>query len=84
MLTRHLKGVVNPLSREYCAIASYNSGSWGMLKAFGKTEAEALAAINAMTPEEVRAHLLKKSPSRETRSFVRKVLDSRARFTAML
>ncbi len=50
----------------------------------GKTEAEALAAINAMTPEEVRAHLLKKSPSRETRSFVRKVLDSRARFTAML
>lgn len=84
LLTRHLKGVVNPLSREYCAIASYNSGSWGMLKAFGKTEAEALAAINAMTPEEVRAHLLKKSPSRETRSFVRKVLDSRARFTAML
>ena len=84
LLTRHLKGVVNPLSREYCAIASYNSGSWGMLKAFGKTEAEALAAINAMTPEEVRAHLLKKSPSREPRSFVRKVLDSRARFTAML
>lgn len=84
LLTRHLKAIVDPLSREYCAIASYNSGSWGMLKAFGATEAEAFAAINAMTPDEVRAHLLQKLPSRETRSFVRKVLDSRARFTAML
>ena len=48
------------------------------------TAAEAFAAINAMTPDEVRTHLLQKLPSRETRSFVRKVLDSRARFTAML
>ncbi len=84
LLTRHLKMIADPVSREYCAIASYNRGSWGILKSFGDTEEEAFAAINAMTPDEVRQHLLEKVPSRETRNFVRKVLDSRERFTAML
>lgn len=84
LLTRHLKDIKDPLSREYCAIASYNSGPWGMLKTFGKTNAEAFVAINNMSSDEVRDHLLKRAPSRETRSFFRKVLASKARFTAAL
>lgn len=84
LLTRHLNAITDPQSREYCAIASYNSGSRGMLKAFGKTDDEAFAVINSLTPDEVREQLLKKLPSRETRSFVKKVLASRERFTAML
>lgn len=84
LLTRHLKMIADPISREYCAIASYNRGSWGILKSFGNTEQEAFNTINAMTPDEVRQHLLEKIPSRETRNFVKKVLDSRERFTAML
>lgn len=84
LMTRHLNSIEDPQSREYCAIASYNSGSSAMLKAFGKTHEDAFAAINDMEPDEVREHLLKKLPSRETRSFVKKVLASKDRFSAML
>lgn len=51
-----------------------------MLKTFGRTQEEAFAVINSMTPEEVRDTLLEKVPSRETRAFLAQVLDVRERF----
>lgn len=80
LLTRHLKGITNPVSREYCAIASYNGGPWRLFKAFGKTNEEALATINSMSPEAIKNFLIHKLPTRETRNFVKKVLSSRERF----
>ena len=81
--TRHLSAIDDPQSREYCAIAAYNSGTGGMLKTFGKSRTAAFAAINAMTPEQVRTTLLKRHASRETRAFFSKVLASRDRFSVL-
>lgn len=58
----HLDGISNPLSREYCAIASYNGGSGMVLRRFGSSREEAFDVINTMTPEEVRRKLLDTRP----------------------
>lgn len=80
LLTRHLNAIADPLSREYCAIASYNIGSGNMLKVFGRDWSTAFAAINSMTPDEVRSHLIARLPARETRAFFNKVLSIREHF----
>lgn len=81
--TRYLNAVTDPQSREYCAIAAYNIGTAGMLRAFGTSHAQAFAAINAMSSDEVLQTLLKKLSSRETKAFLAKVLKSRERFSMM-
>ena len=81
LLTRHLNAIANPLSREYCAIASYNIGSSSMLKVFGPDWASAFEAINRMTPDEVRDQLTARLPARETRAFFNKVLAVRDHFS---
>ena len=80
----HLGGIKDPRSREYCAIASYNGGSNMVLRQFGASREEAVAAINAMTAEQVYNRLLQSLPARETRSFVRKVLAARRIYTAVV
>lgn len=80
LLTRHLNSISDPLSREFCAIASYNIGSSNMLKVFGPDWASAFATINRMTPEQVREQLLARLPARETRAFLTKVLAVREHF----
>ncbi len=80
---RHLSAIEDPLSREYCSIAAYNIGTGGMLRTFARSHDAAFAAINAMTPEQVRDTLLKKLSSRETKAFLTKVLKSRERFSAL-
>ncbi len=78
----HLGGIKNPLSREYCAIASYNGGSGTVLRQFGNSREEAFDVINSMTPEEVYFKLQESLPALETRSFVRKVLAARHVYAA--
>ena len=80
----HLGGIKDPLSREYCAIASYNGGSNMVLRQFGANREEAFDAINAMTAEEVYNKLLESLPAQETRSFVRKVLAARHIYPAVV
>ena len=80
---RHLTAITDPRSREYCAIAAYNIGTSGMLRTFARSNEAAFTAINAMTPEQVRATLLKKLSSRETKAFLAKVLSSRERFSSL-
>ena len=80
----HLDGISNPLSREYCAIASYNGGSGMVLRRFGSSREEAFDVINTMTPEEVRRKLLDTLPALETRSFMRKVLAARHVYAAVV
>lgn len=78
--TRHLEGVNDPQSLEYCVIAAYNGGSGAVLRHFGRTREEAFAAINGLTPQEVLTRLTESFPARETRAFVRKVLATRRMF----
>jgi membrane-bound lytic murein transglycosylase C len=74
LLERHMDGVTNPLSREYCAVSAYNIGPGAVLKVFGATRPQAFAAINALTPEGVYDALIARLPAAETRAFLRKVI----------
>lgn len=77
--TRYLRAISDQESRLYCAIAAYNTGAGNVARAFtGRTSiAGAAEIINAMTPEEVLAHLRENLPFEETRRYVVKVLEAR-------
>lgn len=78
--TRHLQGVKDARSLEYCVIASYNGGSGAVLRLFGPSKEQAFEAINALTSEQVLERLTTAFPARETRLFVNKVLTAREQF----
>lgn len=77
LLTVDFRGVKDPKSRIYCAIAAYNTGPGNVAKAFtGKRNViQALPKINSMTADAVFDHLKRKLPFEETRSYVAKVSE---------
>lgn len=80
LLNRHLAAVRDPLSREYCAVASYNLGPNRFLRVFSEDRDAAIAKLNAMTPEQVFHQLTTTLPFFETRAFVAKVTRTRDEF----
>jgi len=77
---RHLSGVVDPISREYCVIASYNGGSGALLKTFNRNRGAALQAINTRPPLAVYETITKQHAAEETRNYLRKVLSAKKEF----
>lgn len=77
---QYLKKIKNPVSREYCAIAAYNTGSGNVLKAFSKNRDNATHIINQMKPSEVYAKLIKNLNSHEARKYLVKVMEARRQF----
>lgn len=73
----YLKGVKDPISRKYCTIAAYNTGSGNVAKAFtGNTNLnKALPIINSMSSKEVYNKLLKDLPYAETKGYLKKVTE---------
>jgi membrane-bound lytic murein transglycosylase C len=84
-----LREIGNPVSREYCAIAAYNTGPSNVFRAFSKSgnsrtrQNEALDRINAMKPDEVYDALRTKLPYAETRGYIAKVVDAKKRYAVM-
>jgi len=78
--TRFLKGVTNPVSREYCMIAGYNGGAGGVLRTFDKNKDRAATKINSLPPDTVYATLRNKAPHAETRRYLGKVLEAKKQF----
>lgn len=83
-----LKDINDPVSREYCAIAAYNTGARNVFKAFssskaGNRQADALDRINSLKPEEVYATLRARLPYEETRGYIAKVVSAKKRYAAM-
>lgn len=77
---RFLKGVNDPVSREYCVIAGYNGGAGAVLRTFHKDRKRAARSINAMGPDRVYKTLRAKLPHAETRRYLGKVLEAKKEF----
>ncbi len=80
---RHLAGIGESLSREYCVIAAYNGGPGALLRTFSPDRAQALAAINHMPPLKVYEAITTRHRAQETRDYLRKVLAAKREFVGM-
>ena len=78
---RYLAKVNDPLSREYCVISGYNTGSGNVLKAFDSNRDRAFDRINRMTPHQVYNHLVANLPYEETRRYLQKVTRFQTKYS---
>ena len=78
--TNYLGSIKDPLSKEYCSIAAYNTGSGNVLRTFSKNRTKAVEIINSMKPSEVYETLVKKLPYKETRNYLVKVIRNKKEF----
>lgn len=81
LLNRYLSKIDNPITREYCAIAAYNTGSGNVLRSFHKDRDIAFSKINRLSPQAVYKHLRAKLPYKETRDYILKVTKAKKRYS---
>jgi membrane-bound lytic murein transglycosylase C len=79
---RHLRGLQNPVSREYCMIAAYNGGIGRLLRIFSKDRRRAIARLNTMKPGQVYSAIRSKMPQ-ETRNYIKKVVTFKKGFVGI-
>jgi membrane-bound lytic murein transglycosylase C len=78
--SEQLNNVQNPVSREYCVIAAYNTGTGNVFKTFDRNRKQAPAKINALAPLEVFETLQTSLPYEETRHYLTKVIGAKKQF----
>ena len=83
-----LHEIRNPVSREYCAIAAYNTGPSNVFRAFSNSSSkarqeDALDRINSMRPDEVYDTLRTRLPYEETRGYIVNAVEAKKRYAAM-
>ncbi|MFA7084490.1 MAG: murein transglycosylase domain-containing protein [Arcobacteraceae bacterium] len=77
---KYLEAILNPISREYCVISAYNTGSGNVFKAFSSNRSTAANIINQKKPSEVYEILRNKLPYEETRRYLLKVVNYKKDF----
>lgn len=78
----YLAQVADPVSREYCVIAAYNTGSGNVLGTFAQDSTAAFAAINLLEPGTLYDKLYTSLPYEETRQYLGKVITYRREFVS--
>lgn len=77
---KYLSGIKNEISREYCIISAYNTGSTNVLRVFHKDRQKAKEIINSYHPSEVYRKLRTSLPYEETRRYLYKVIKYKKDF----
>lgn len=80
LATKYLTGIHNDITREYCVISAYNTGSGNVLKTFSTNKTTAKNIINKKTPAQVYKILREKLPYVETRNYLKKVITYKKDF----
>ena len=83
LLTRYLEEIRDPVSREYCAIAAYNTGAGNVLAAFSGDREQAVKRINSTPSGEVYVRLRTSLSSGEARRYVVKVTEAKRRYVRL-
>ena len=77
---KYLLGIDNPVSKEYCVISAYNTGSGNVLKTFSSNRDKAKKIINSKKPSQVYNELRLNLPYKETRRYLKKVVEYKKDF----
>ncbi|MBS0151665.1 MAG: DUF3393 domain-containing protein [Nitrospira sp.] len=77
-----LEQVDNEVSREYCVISAYNTGTGNVFKAFAGNSTSAINHINGLEPPAVYDRLRANLPYQETRDYLVKVVGFRKQFVS--
>ena len=80
---KYLPGITNPVSKEYCVISAYNTGSGNVLKTFHSDRSKAKDKINSHTASTVYKKLRSNLPYEETRRYLKKVVDYKKDFVSL-
>ncbi|MFO0701617.1 MAG: murein transglycosylase domain-containing protein [Nitrospira sp.] len=78
-----LEQVDNEVSREYCVISAYNTGTGNVFKAFAANSTSAINQINGLEPPAVYDRLRSNLPYQETRDYLVKVVGFRKQFVTL-
>ncbi|WP_428026356.1 murein transglycosylase domain-containing protein [Arcobacter sp.] len=78
--SNYLDGINNPVSKEYCIISAYNTGSSNVLRTFNRNKERAKEMINKINAQEVYETLINKLPYEETRNYLKKVINYKKDF----
>ncbi|MBN2782698.1 MAG: DUF3393 domain-containing protein [Campylobacterales bacterium] len=78
--TKYLSGIYDPISREYCVICAYNTGSGNVLKAFSSDRTKAKNLINSKKPSEVYLNLQTNLKYEEPKKYIQKVIKYKKDF----
>ena len=78
-----LEQVDNEVSREYCVISAYNTGTGNVFKAFAGNSTSAINQINGLEPPAVYDRLRANLPYQETRDYLVKVVGFRKQFVSV-